>query len=151
MAQQLTSTPRPQACGHYEPMEIDMTYKNYLTVPILMIVAALSTGAIAGDQPTPAVIELPDGTRSIKVSYTNVDLRKDDGVEQLNHRIKQAARTVCGFSYAHGWEDYIASRNCVRKAITKASNQVKVAVARARDGKQLAIVENSKSSTGAPR
>lgn len=128
-----------------------MNYKNYFTVPILTIVAALSTGAIAGDQSRPAVIELPDGTRSIKVSFADVDLRSDDGVEQLNHRIRQAARTVCNVSFANGWDEFVASRQCVRKAVIKASDQLKVAVARVRDGRQMAIAENSKSSTGAPR
>ena len=73
-------------------------FKNYVTIPMLAVVAAFSIGATASNRSQPAVIELPDGTRSMKVSYSDLNLRSDSGVKTLNRRVRHAANIVCGVS-----------------------------------------------------
>ena len=46
----------------------------------------------------PAVSAQGDDTRTIGVTYNDLDLSSEDGREELNRRIDRAAKDVCGAS-----------------------------------------------------
>jgi UrcA family protein len=125
-------------------------FRNYLTIPMLGLVTAISIGATAG-WTQPSVIELPDGTRSMKVSYSDLNLRSDSGVEILNRRVRHAANIVCGVSRGTPLGEYQRSRKCYRKSVSRATHAVKVAVARVRGGTQFASANGSSATPAAQR
>ena len=62
--------------------------KHFIGISTLCAIALSAAPAMAAD---------PD-TRSETVSYADLDLTTEAGVDELEHRIDFAARRVCGFS-----------------------------------------------------
>ena len=60
-----------------------------------------------------------DGTRSIKVGYSDLDLTTQAGADTLYHRIRGAARQVCGYDGSSFW-DQRSFRNCFNGAVGNA-------------------------------
>lgn len=62
--------------------------------------------------------------RSITITYSDLDLSKQAGVETLYSRIKWAARAACGPSSLHKYDAFLsgraAQRECVDRAIANA-------------------------------
>ena len=125
-------------------------FTSYVTVPMVGLVAILSIGATAGTAER-SVIELPDGTRSMTVAYSDLNLRSDSGVQTLNRRVRHAANIVCGVKRGVALWEYQQSRKCYRKSLAKASHAVKIAVARVRTGTQFASANGSSATPAAQR
>ena len=63
-----------------------------------------------------------DGSRSIKVGYSDLDLTTQAGADTLYHRIRGAARQVCG--YDSSFWDQRSFRNCFNSAVGNAVAKV---------------------------
>ncbi len=116
--------------------------KNYVTIPLFAVLAVTSHGAMAGGQSQPLRV-LQDDTRSMAVSYADLDLRQEAGVRTLSRRIKHAAQTVCDVSSAMDVSSNWAARRCYRQSVARAMGAVEVAVARKRSDQQLASAETT--------
>jgi UrcA family protein len=65
-----------------------------------------------------------NGARSIKVSYSELDLTKPTGAEALYRRIRKAAFTVCGaYDSPMPW-NYTAKSQCFKSAVDDAVSKV---------------------------
>lgn len=79
---------------------------------------ALTAGAFA----TLPAAAAPD---SRVVRYDDLNLASPAGVERLERRIEQAARSVCGFSNSRtGPGEFAASRACLARAKARAREQM---------------------------
>lgn len=80
-----------------------------------------------------------DGIRSVAVSYADLNLRSDGGVERLNGRVHRAAQFVCDLgTRVEAVEQRQDGRNCYKGAMGRASRDIAVVVAEARSTDQLA-------------
>jgi UrcA family protein len=77
----------------------------------LALVAVLSLGS--------AQALAYDGSKSIKVRYSDLDLTTQAGADTLYHRIRGAARQVCGYEASSFWGQR-SFRNCVNGAVGNA-------------------------------
>lgn len=57
--------------------------------------AALATATLAL---SPAAFAQQTDDRSAEVSYTDLDLSSEEGIEELDRRIDRAAKRACGFN-----------------------------------------------------
>lgn len=65
-----------------------------------------------------------NGERSIKVSYSELDLTKPAGAEALYRRIRKAAFIVCGAYDSPMPLNYTAKSQCFKSAIDEAVSKV---------------------------
>lgn len=82
-------------------------------------------------------------TRTRAVSYADLDLQSDAGVNRLNRRIKSAARYVCG---PIGSREYSLTKyvmDCRADAIANANRAVVTVLATAKSGDRLALRSGS--------
>ncbi|MDE1468106.1 UrcA family protein [Aurantiacibacter sp. D1-12] len=78
--------------------------------------------ATSGIVLSPAIAEAQDQGRTTSVSYADLDLSTDEGVETLNFRIERAARQICGFN-EHETGTRIRSQE-TRQCVTEARERV---------------------------
>lgn len=80
-----------------------------------------------GAQQASAEAEFED-FRSITVSYSDLDLTKQAGIETLYSRINWAARAACGPTSLHKYDTFLsprkAWRECVDRAIANAVAEI---------------------------
>jgi UrcA family protein len=80
-----------------------------------------------GVQQASAEAEFED-FRSITVSYSDLDLTRQAGIETLYKRINWAARAACGPTSLHKYDAFLSSRKawreCVDRAIEHAVEQI---------------------------
>jgi UrcA family protein len=103
-------------------MKHSMTSKLWISAAIL-----LATGV-----PALALASVPDSTRDslhIRVSYADLDLDKEAGIEQLYQRLKFAVSNACGSATLYGAGSVKQARDnkaCYRdlldRAVRKADN-----------------------------
>ncbi|SNS56175.1 UrcA family protein [Sphingomonas laterariae] len=103
----------------------------------LSIVAASAT--VVAVSPASAQSE----SRSQQVRFGDIDLRSDDGLAELNSRIDNAAKDVCGVSDARTIQEISVARKCARVAIADTAGPVQLAVAEARSQQGYASNEVS--------
>lgn len=72
-----------------------------------------------GAQHASAESELKD-FRSITVSYSDLDLTKQAGIETLYQRINWAARAACGPASLHKYDAFLSSRKAWRECVDRA-------------------------------
>jgi UrcA family protein len=83
-----------------------------------------------------------------EVRYGDINLTSDAGVAQLQRRITNAARKICGYADARDLNGSQAVAACRRAAISAAAPKVELAVAGARNGQKLAA--NAAIGVGTP-
>ena len=79
-----------------------------------------------------AAIAAPAHAGTSTVSYADLDLSSQDGIDALHSRVRKAAREVCGFNDAWKTRDFYMAHRCAYKAIQAAKPQVHTAVAQFR-------------------
>ncbi|RJF93256.1 UrcA family protein [Sphingomonas cavernae] len=99
--------------------------------------------AFAGQAEAPIVStakSMPgDGVRTMAVSYADLNLRSDDGVNRLSGRVHRAAQFVCDLgTRVEPVEQRQDGRNCYDGAMNRANRDIAIAVAAARSSDQLA-------------
>ena len=101
------------------------------------ITAAVALGLVAG-MPAAAFAGSPD-TRSTEVSFTDLDLGSEQGVMQLDRRIRRAAAQVCGRTSGRmPIADMQRASSCQKVAVAGTTDAVQLAVAAARGGADYA-------------
>jgi UrcA family protein len=80
---------------------------------LLVVAAALSVGMLVG---VTHAAEVP--TKA--VSYADLNLSSDAGVQVLYNRIHRAANEVCGNTEAHDLRGVRAHETCVQRAVSEA-------------------------------
>lgn len=104
----------------------------------------LHAAAFAGET-EPMVATAPTSeTHSIAVSYADLDLTENKGVDRLNTRVRNAARTICEVGGIKPVKMIQLSNECYGGAMERATRDIEIAVASARGGDQLA----SRDATG---
>jgi len=101
-------------------------------------VAGLALVAGGATASTRDVVHNGDGSISVKVGYTSVDLASEAGGLSLLRRIRHAARTACDHQRADPWLVYSP---CVGKAVDKAVAQL--------GNPMLTALNNGKAGDGA--
>lgn len=125
-------------------MHITMMRRVCATALASTILLTATAPAFAEDQ-GPMVSTARQDTRSIAVSYADLNLLSDSGVERLNTRVRSAAKSVCDARDARKpLRELLQSNKCFDGAMDRASQDIEVAIAEQRSGNQLA-------SNGAPR
>lgn len=107
-----------------------------------LLAASLVTPAQAQDQWADDVVATAQRLEGnlITVSYADLNLANDNGVQRLTHRVRNAAKQVCG---AAGQDirplpTVMISQRCYRDSMTRASDDIQVAVDHVRNGTQVA-------------
>lgn len=77
--------------------------------------------------------------RTRAVSYADLNLESDAGVKTLNHRVKAAARIVCGTTRAPGYAEVKDMMDCRERAMSSANRAVVTVLAAVKSGDQLAL------------
>ena len=77
----------------------------------------------------------PPATRSVTVSYRDLDLKTIEGARTLYQRLKGAARTVCEGSGVGGVQDVVGFRACFDAALSEAVAKVNTPFLTAMHGK----------------
>lgn len=117
-----------------------LTTETLVTAPLLAIALATTPAAFAAP-----VIENGD-TRSVAVSYADLNLREQAGVNTLSRRIKQAAYRVCGVASGQDLLTYMSAHKCFKASMTRAMRSVDLAVLQARGEVQIAANSASGSN-----
>ena len=110
----------------------------------LILVAA---GAAAWLASAGAMAAGSDDTRSVRVSYADLDLSKAAGVDSLRSRLRQASEKVCGGSSdIRDLGTSAAQRQCSARALSAALEQLRTAqhAARVAAGSTTAVASNSR-------
>lgn len=98
---------------------------------------SLVTPAHAAEAPIVSTAQVE--TKSIRVSYADLDLLEQNGVDKLNRRVRWAARSVCdAYNLQRPVKEIQASTQCFLSSLDRAGRDVELAVAEARSGSQLA-------------
>ncbi|WOK35322.1 UrcA family protein [Sphingomonas sp. C3-2] len=101
--------------------------------------AALIAGATTAFAQEPIVSTANRNVHTAAVSYADLNLMTEQGVDKLTGRVRIAARSVCDVRYApRPVGEEMASRKCYSGAMDRASRDIELAVASARSGDQLA-------------
>lgn len=72
-----------------------------------------------GAQQASAEAEFED-FRSITISYSDLDLTRQAGIETLYKRINWAARAACGPASLHKYDAFLSSRKAWRECVDRA-------------------------------
>lgn len=72
-----------------------------------------------GAQQASAEAEFED-FRSITISYSDLDLTRQAGIETLYKRISSAARAACGPASLHKYDAFLSSRKAWRECVDRA-------------------------------
>lgn len=103
------------------------------------------TGALILSAPASAgAIE----STSAEVRFGDLDLTSEADVTRLQHRIRRAAKAVCGASDIRDLKASQAAAACRTAALANAAPKAELAVANARDGQSLAA--NAAFEVGKP-
>lgn len=100
----------------------------------LIVVSALS--AVAASQPAAAASA--ENIHSQVVSYHDLNLKSDQGIAQLNQRVRSALNQVCGQADVRDLKGRGAVLACRKTAMARTDADVQLAVAAARGDQQLA-------------
>jgi len=92
---------------------------------------AASTPAFAGDR----------ASRSVEVSFTDLDLTTDAGAKALESRIKVAARSVCTPAPTKNLADKIDHMSCIRNARGSGQSAMVTLIAKAKNDTKFAVDE----------
>jgi UrcA family protein len=68
------------------------------------------------------------GKQVARVAYSDLDLGSQSGVHALNGRIAAAARQLCSPLSGEPFSSYLETRACIRNAVIKATDQVRLAL-----------------------
>lgn len=99
------------------------TIGRFLMTGLISAAATVGTFiAYADDGPRPAARNIE--TRSVTVSYADLDLTKEAGVKSLYQRLRTAARQVCGNKDSRYLEDVKDWQRCHDSALETAVNNV---------------------------
>lgn len=106
------------------------------------LAASLVTPAQAQDQWPGDVVATAQRLEGnlITVSYADLNLASDNGVQRLTHRVRSAAKQVCDADRqgVRPLSTTMISQQCYRESMTRASGDIQVAVDRVRNGTQVA-------------
>ena len=97
------------------------TIGKFLMIGVIGVAATAGTFiACADDSQRPAARNVE--TRSVTVSYADLDLTKEAGIESLYQRLRTAARQVCGSKDSRYLEDVREWQRCHDAALENAVN-----------------------------
>lgn len=86
--------------------------------PVIMILVSATWASVAwGSWPAA-------GAPTVTVQYSDLNLSSRAGVKALHRRIEFAARAVCGDTNSHQIAAFARFRECYRRAVQDAVNQV---------------------------
>jgi UrcA family protein len=119
------SIERADCRGPFNPTINRRTAMNWLNAnrpPLrwLFAVSALSLGLVAEHALAGDPVDAP----SVKVSYADLDLSRQQGTEVLYRRIQSAARSVCGRVDSREIARYRLFRQCYEEAIELALKEI---------------------------
>jgi UrcA family protein len=125
-----------------------------METPMLKALSLIGAVAIAAALLLPTVsvartVEDQNQNDSTKVSYADLNLASQSGVDQLLVRIHGTARQVCGISAPTSLSEIQYNRNCYAGAVASAQPGFDQAVAGARHGE--VIVGGASLIVSAPR
>lgn len=86
--------------------------------------ASLAAAALA----VPALAQNETPVRTATVSYADLDLASQEGVETLHSRVRRAVRDVCDFNDAYQTRRFYEANRCAHRAMKGAQPQVHTAV-----------------------
>ena len=95
-----------------------------LAVQRLVTLAALLLGSGISAGTTISASEPGTAPLTVKVRLSGLDLGTRDGVEELYARIRNAARSVCGYADTHFFQAQAAWNECVDRTIGHAVTSV---------------------------
>src|SRR5688572_11742918 len=88
-----------------------------------MLARSLLFAMVAGFLPVPALASTVE-TRSLDVSYADLDLSNPDGAVKLDRRVKAAANAVCGRADARDLRLARSVAACRKDALARATPKV---------------------------
>lgn len=115
-----------------------------IAVGSVLASAALIVGATSAfaERPIVSTAAENENIRSMAVSYADLNLMTEDGVDRLGNRVRTAARSVCDVRVAiRPLAENMATRKCFNGAMERAGRDVQVAIANVRSGNQIASNE----------
>ncbi len=98
-------------------MNISQSRKQLLAV---VLGVAFSTPAIS----TAGTMPLEKDVNSVTVSFADLNLSNDSGVETLYQRLKTAVRRSCGTVSARQLNLFRPTKECVKKALAEAIDSI---------------------------
>lgn len=98
--------------------------------------AIIMLSALAAGVATPAFAS--GESRSITVSYADLNLMSEPGVARLNTRVNSAADSVCGVRGTRSLHETLAARECKTATMSRAARDVEFAIAAQRGNSQFA-------------
>lgn len=101
-----------------------------------------ATPAFAGEEPI--VSTALQDAKTATVSYADLNLLEDSAVDQLNRRVRNAARSVCDLHLRRQpIDETMRATACFKDTMARAERDVAFAVAEKRSGEQLASRESA--------
>ena len=70
-----------------------------------------------------------DGPRQARVSYSDLNLASTAGQDQLDRRLNLALKMVCGRESGQSGKEWLAARQCEKRAMTQIAPQRAIAIA----------------------
>lgn len=103
-----------------------MNQSNYNRVitGALCVFAVAAGSAMGGIRASHAVSMLDDHPERVRVSFSDLDLSKSEGLNALKRRIHTAAEKVCDHGEPHDLRLEMQIRQCVDKASSRAYEQI---------------------------
>lgn len=88
---------------------------------------------------------IPLEGQSIAVSYADLNLDSQSGVDALTARVRSAARKVCGVNmHQVSLEEFQLTRACFRESFDAAQSDIRIAAAKAHNGTVIASLQTIK-------
>jgi UrcA family protein len=91
---------------------------KYLSATMLCVIFSIPAVSMA------ASMTHEENVNPIKVSFSDLNLSQDEGVETLYHRLKVAARKSCGSKVTRELWILANNRQCVNSALAKAVESI---------------------------
>jgi UrcA family protein len=122
---------------HYFRKDTPMTALPNRAAALCAALAAtlIAPAALAADEGT--IVQASSERRVALVSYADLNLANEKGVERLRTRVRMAAHSVCGVDLAFGLGPRIDAQGCKAAAIADANRQIATVLAH---GARLASV-----------
>ena len=98
-------------------MNISHTHKNLLTVALAVVFSIPAIGMAT-------TMTQEKNLNPVTVSFADLNLSQDKGVETLYQRLKTGARQSCGTVSARQVSLFRANKDCIDTALTKAIESI---------------------------
>lgn len=112
------------------------------TLPLFAALACLSIPATAQNDPIIAMGKpaIKEGTASVRVPYSDLNMRLDEHVTVLTTRVRTASKQVCRTLYKHNPPiNYVEEAICSRNAFRDGRQQIAKVAARYRGSDMVGL------------